>query len=135
MTKNRHLYPFILYHDFILVSMISSLPNILVVMYASKSVLWSLECISLMEVGISKGFTSQYHGNRDTFWLKKMSGMHKFLLFTLTIKGCTKNVHLHIDSLMMSWLLILSSYFWVIEPCYYCCKGWTVNSCFFPVVF
>lgn len=50
MTKNRHLYHFILYHDFILVSMISSLPNILVVMYASKSGLWSLECISLMEV-------------------------------------------------------------------------------------
>lgn len=39
MTKNRHLYPFILYYDFILVSMISSLPNIVVVMYASKSVL------------------------------------------------------------------------------------------------
>lgn len=38
MTKNRHLYPFILYYDFILVSVIS-LPNIVVVMYASKSVL------------------------------------------------------------------------------------------------
>lgn len=39
MTKNTHLYPFILYHDFILVSMISSLPNIVAVMYASKPVL------------------------------------------------------------------------------------------------
>lgn len=39
MTKNRHLYLFILYHGFILVSMVSSLPNIVVVMYASKCVL------------------------------------------------------------------------------------------------
>lgn len=37
MAKYRHLYHFILYHDFILVSMISSLPNIVVGVYASKS--------------------------------------------------------------------------------------------------
>lgn len=39
MAKKRYLYHFILYHDFILVSMISSLPNTVVEVYASKSVL------------------------------------------------------------------------------------------------